>query len=444
MDKADSEFLQHLFRENNALRGTITSLKRQLHNATSALDESELELKNTKLKMEETVKDKPATAQPTHAPVHTKTTEDKPPPSPSVLHAGQDSGELKFIVERQEAEIFQMGEELYKLRNESAQEREKAITLERDVSLITAEVADLRAFKEKAIEEKEEMLRKQAEMEPDMDQQELKRLLALSQAQCAEYKAQLLDFANEANQIQNSQQNQLQGVEAMMEGIRDEYEEFISITRLENESFQERQKGEYNALKQEFDDHKSKTFEEKKRTMMEYQNILSSMQSQFDEYRITTEMLFNMEMVKLEEEITSQASRYEQEIMYVIQAKDKFYLDMMVTKDAKIMGLIEGSDLQSIMQKHELDMENMRKEHAKDVERVKTEHESESKNVMLLLQRQNVSLESKTEKLQSHLKTIEARMKELMATIDAKNKTITERDDMRMKLEADYQACAAH
>lgn len=84
------------------------------------------------------------------------------------------------------------------------------------------------------------------------------------------------------------------------------------------------------------------------------QNILSSMQAQFDEYRTTTEILFNVEMLRLEEEISSQAVRYEQEIMYVIQAKDKFYQDMMVTKDAKIMGLIEGSDLQNLMQKHEM------------------------------------------------------------------------------------------
>ncbi len=84
-------------------------------------------------------------------------------------------------------------------------------------------------------------------------------------------------------------------------------------------------------------------------------------------------------------------------------------------------------------------MENLRKEHAKDVERVKSEHESESKNVMLLLQRQNVSLESKTEKLQSHLKTMETRMKELMNTIDVKNKTIAERDELRAKIEAENQ-----
>lgn len=170
------------------------------------------------------------------------------------------------------------------------------------------------------------------------------------------------------------------------------------------------------------------------------------MQAQFDEYRGTTELIFNVEMVKLEEEISSQAARYEQEIMYVIQAKDKFYSDMMVAKDAKIMGLIEGSDLQGIMQKHEMvsamlnkDMENMRKEHQKEIERVKSDHESESTNVILLLQRQNVSLESKTEKIQTHLKSMEGHMKELMNTIELKNKIITDKDETRQKLEQDYQ-----
>jgi hypothetical protein len=78
------------------------------------------------------------------------------------------------------------------------------------------------------------------------------------------------------------------------------------------------------------------------------------MQSQFEEYRIAAEFMFNTEMSKLEDELSLQSMRYEHEIMYVIQSKDKFYADMMVSKDAKIMNLIEGSDLQSLMQKHEL------------------------------------------------------------------------------------------
>ncbi|KAJ3257365.1 hypothetical protein HK103_004585 [Boothiomyces macroporosus] len=433
MDKADADFIQHLFKENNKLRATITSLHRELHNVKMALDEADAEIKALKLKETTARADvkTPGLAQtPSVLNVNVKVAEDK--------STTRDTGEMKFIVERQEAEIFQMGEELYKLRADLLKETEKEIQASNLVEELTAEVKELREYKEKRIAQDEE-LAAQANDEEVLDEAQLLQKLQDAEQMCANYKLQMISLANEANAIQNAQQNQLQSVEGLIEGIRDEYEEFISVTRIENESFQARQKHEYDQLKEEFENHKNHSFEEKKRTMMEYQNILSSMQSQFDEYRTTTEILFNVEMVKLEEEITSQASRYEQEIMYVIQAKDKFYMDMMITKDAKIMGLIEGSDLQSIMQKHELDIENLRKEHAKDVERVKSEHESESKNVMLLLQRQNVSLESKTEKLQTHLKNIEGRMKELMNTIENKNKAIQERDEMRIQMEKENQ-----
>jgi hypothetical protein len=57
----------------------------------------------------------------------------------------------------------------------------------------------------------------------------------------------------------------------LIEDIREEYEEFIAITKIENETFQSKQKAEYNALKKEFEDHKSLSFEDKKKAMMEYQ-----------------------------------------------------------------------------------------------------------------------------------------------------------------------------
>jgi hypothetical protein len=125
--------------------------------------------------------------------------------------------------------------------------------------------------------------------------------------------------------------------------------------------------------------------------------------------------------------------------MYIVQAKDKFYTDLMVVKDAKIMALIEGSDLQSLMQKHELELENVKKEHAKEIERVKSDQETESKNIIGLLQRQNTTLESKCDKLQTHQRVLEGRLKELMTTIDQKNKNILEKDEAILKMEAEMQ-----
>ena len=81
----------------------------------------------------------------------------------------------------------------------------------------------------------------------------------------------------------------------------------------------------------------------------------------------------------------------------------------------------------------------MRKDHAREIERVKSDQESEQKNLIALLQRQNVSLESKCEKLQSHLKTTEIRIRELMGTIDSKNKLLNDREELHMKMETDYE-----
>jgi hypothetical protein len=52
MDKADTDFLSHLFKENNQLRTTITNLTRKLHNATVAFEEAEIENTDIKVKLE--------------------------------------------------------------------------------------------------------------------------------------------------------------------------------------------------------------------------------------------------------------------------------------------------------------------------------------------------------------------------------------------------------
>ncbi|KAJ3114277.1 anaphase-promoting complex subunit Hcn1 [Phlyctochytrium bullatum] len=224
--------------------------------------------------------------------------------------------------------------------------------------------------------------------------------------------------------------------------LKSEYDEFIQATKHETESYRRQQQAEYNDLRQQFETHRLQQFEEKKRLMAEYSGLLYGMQAQFEEYRLAAEFMFNIEIEKLEDELSMQALRYEHEIMYVVQAKDKFYSDMMVSKDAKIMSLIEGSDLQALIQKHELDIENLRKDHAREIERIKSDQESEQKNIIALLQRQNVSLESKCDKLQAHLKTLESRIRELLGTIDSKNKALADRDEQRIRMETEFEETA--
>ena len=224
----------------------------------------------------------------------------------------------------------------------------------------------------------------------------------------------------------------------MVDHIRREYEEFFEINKAEHEAYRKIQQEEMEKLRNEFEGFKHVQFEDKRRIILEYQTLLYSMQNQFEEYRTVSEFLFNGEIAKIEDELATLALRYEQECLYVIQAKDKFFMDLMVAKDAKIMHLIEGSDLQGLLRKHEIDIENIRKEHAKEVERVKTDQESEQKNLVNLLQRQNLSLEAKFEKLQSHIKTLEVKIKELTTIVDQKNRQILEKDQEKLRTDDEH------
>ena len=84
-------------------------------------------------------------------------------------------------------------------------------------------------------------------------------------------------------------------------------------------------------------------------------------------------------------------------------------------------------------------METIKKEHSKEVEVIRSGQETESKNIILLLQKQNVTLESKAEKLQIHIRTMEGKVKELLNTIDEKVKIIHQRDHHQFEVENECQ-----
>ncbi|KAJ3011508.1 UNVERIFIED_CONTAM: hypothetical protein HDU68_001638 [Siphonaria sp. JEL0065] len=466
MDKEDSDFLHILFRENNDLRLKFNAAQRELYNKTVQNEAAEDEIRQLKLKLDvaggvplaPTTPDRASTAASglsgsAGASRPTTNTSSKrpargtpdatlppPPPAPAVHHvSSKELQEALFSLERKTAELKLLNEDYAALKGALDDQMIMAGTYRKEIADLKLEVNELKNFKTNAIKESELLHAKLEERSP-VDASDLKIEIEIKDGIITNMKKQAIEMATDADRKNNELQNQLQGVEALIDGIRKEYEEFIQITKLETESFRANQLNEYNELKSSFESLKLTQFEEKKRIATEYAGLLHSMQSQFEEYRTATEYMFNSEISKLEEELSHQSIKFEHEVMYVIQAKDKFYADMMVSKDAKIMNLIEGSDLQTLMQKHELDMENLRKDHAREIEMVKSDQESEQKNLISLLQRHNVSLESKCEKLQAHLKTLEMRIRELMGTIEAKMKIINDREEQKIRLEAEYES----
>lgn len=90
-------------------------------------------------------------------------------------------------------------------------------------------------------------------------------------------------------------------------------------------------------------------FEDKRQLLREHQEVVHALQTQFEEYRSTAEFLFSTEAAKLEDKLNTQMVKYEAEIKYIIRAKDQHYDSMVTAKDAKILSLIEGTDLQGFL-----------------------------------------------------------------------------------------------
>ena len=78
-------------------------------------------------------------------------------------------------------------------------------------------------------------------------------------------------------------------------------------------------------------------FEEKQHMMREHQEIIKALQTQFQEYRKTAEVLFKAEASKLEGQLHLQMEEYEEELKYVIAMKDQAFDDMIACKDADAM-----------------------------------------------------------------------------------------------------------
>ncbi|ORY39805.1 hypothetical protein LY90DRAFT_672360 [Neocallimastix californiae] len=442
MDKADSNLLSQLFKENNDLRAKINELNRNIFNKTVQNENAEDEIKQLQSKINLLMNEnkkistrKFTPASPSND-IFTKTLLNDKEINEKEKNISVALGEAEKMIEEKNNEISLLKKDLSQAKTYIEQQKVINYKLE----------SEFQECKDKlsVLQTKEENENIKNNEQVDTDVKDIKISLRKSNSEVFEdkknkYKDQILDISNSSNLKFNNQQIQLQGIESLVESIRLEYEEFIESTKLENESYIKIQKEEFEALRTKFMQYKQEQNQKQRDSYWEFQSLLYAMQTQFEEYRATSEFMFNSEIAKMEDEIASLTLRYEQEILYIAQAKDQFYSDMMVTKDAKIMNIIEGSDLKEVIKHHELEIENIRREHAFEIERIKSEQESEQSNIIALLQRQNSALESKCEKLSTHMKSQEDKLKDMLSIINQKNKIIIDKEDEKDKIELNLQ-----
>jgi chromosome segregation ATPase len=201
----------------------------------------------------------------------------------------------------------------------------------------------------------------------------------------------------------NSTQNSLQSNQQLLAELRAEYEEFYSITEQEWDSERQVKDQEYERLEKAHHRLLSLQFEDKQHMLREHQAIVKALQTQFQEYRRTAENLFKHEANKLEGKLHIQMEEYEEELRYVIRMKDKAFDEMIACKDAKILTLIEGTDFQQLLIRHELEKEQMRRTQYEDMSNARREWQAQQAKLDDELNKKQLKQEIEIKELVSRL-----------------------------------------
>ncbi len=218
-------------------------------------------------------------------------------------------------------------------------------------------------------------------------------------------KRQLRLVSESGNRRLNSTQNSLQSNQQLLSELREEYEEFYAVTEQEWKAEREQKDQEYERLEKAHSRLLSIQFEDKQHMMREHQEIIKALQTQFQEYRRTAEVLFKAEAAKLEGRLHLQMEEYEEELNYVMTMKDKAFDEMIACKDAKILTLIEGTDFQQLLIRHELEKEQMRRSAVEDINTARREWS-------IYQQKHDTIMQNKQLEQEAHIKTLEARINE--------------------------------
>ena len=178
-------------------------------------------------------------------------------------------------------------------------------------------------------------------------------------------------------------------------------------------------------------------FEEKQHMMREHQEIIKALQRQFQEYRKTAEVLFKAEASKLEGQLHLQMEEYEEELQYVITMKDKAFDEMIACKDAKILTLIEGTDFQQLLIRHELEKEQMRRSAVEDINTARREWS-------MYQQQHETVLKNKHMEQEAQIQAFQAKINEYEDKIDQMMTKISENTEMRREIEDKHNDAMQH
>jgi hypothetical protein len=99
------------------------------------------------------------------------------------------------------------------------------------------------------------------------------------------------------------------------------------------------------------------------------------------------------------------------------QAKDQHFNQMVTSKDAKIMNLIEGTDVQRVLVRHQMELEQMRRLHERDIEQARESAEAEQKQLVAALRKEGLDKQQEIDKYHTQILSWEKKLENTLGLL---------------------------
>lgn len=162
----------------------------------------------------------------------------------------------------------------------------------------------------------------------------------------------------------------------------------------------------------------------------EHIEIVYALRQQFQEYQTTAERLFCAEAEAFEEQFKALVQRYDEQLGHVVRTKDFLFHAMAAAKDAKVMSLIDGTDFQKVLIRHQTELEVQRQAHLQDLANVRQRVEAEQRRLVYQLKKQSSLQQLELDRVAAQRAALESEIARLTSAVKQTRRIAAQRENM--------------
>mmetsp|Transcript_18350 Transcript_18350/g.45996 ORF Transcript_18350/g.45996 Transcript_18350/m.45996 type:complete len:954 (-) Transcript_18350:192-3053(-) len=245
------------------------------------------------------------------------------------------------------------------------------------------------------------------------------------------HKQRFLAMINRDVKSMNDLQRKAQNGSISIATTRLEFSAYCSEKELTSAEKVGKGSEDYAALKEEFNQYRQLMLEDRQQMLRETQELLLSVKHQFETYRSTAEEVLAAEMHNIDHHLNMHKRLCDLEIKIYKKESNFLFEDMVSSKNAKIMDLLQGSAYHAQYFRHQEELQALAREHARELEaaRIKAKEEVEKERLQPLRKR----ISKNDEEIARHKKDLDQCEREMQEALEIYNRAGEKLAEMELK-----------